>query len=266
MGAAGSNRPRERPPASVQFPNSANIGTEPSSCCFNKILAKNDGTSHAFTTGMLHHAKSENARQVTVTRQSPVRNALKAACMVFLLGSFAPAQVLGGSLGRNAAMPGYATVSSAVATVNLSAVLPASVGISVSDVPLLVSVRDPGTPTDVIRVSVSSFWHLGASSTGVELVGFFDSPQQALLDAAGHAIPSTRVQGAINGGTAAPFSESSNVGSLGGSRTLYRQSVSRENFTGSRQDVVEISVAQVSDLGVPSGTYAGTLHLRIVAY
>jgi len=98
------------------------------------------------------------------------------------------------------------------------------------------------------------------------LIGYFDSPQQALVDSYGHAIPSTRVQGAISGGAAAPFSESSSVGTSGGSRTLYRQAVSQVNFSGSRKDVIEISVVPVADLGVPSGTFAGTLRLRIVAY
>lgn len=197
---------------------------------------------------------------------SQLRNALKTACIVVLLGSLAPAQVLGGSIGRQAGTPGYAAISSALATVNLTAVLPASVGVSVSDVPLLVSVQDPNTPTEVVHVPVSSFWHLGASSTGVELVGYFDSPQQALVDAYGRAIPSTRVLGGIKGQTMAPFAESSSIGTTGASRTLFRQAIYPDNSSGSRNDVIEIRVAPVSDLGLPSGTYGGTLRLRIVAY
>jgi len=127
-------------------------------------------------------------------------------------------------------------------------------------------VQDPNAASGTIRVPITSFWHLGASSTGVELVGYFDSPERALIDANGNAIPSTRVQGAISGGTAAPFAESSSVGTPGGSRTLYRQAVSQNNFTGSRNDVIEISVAPISDLGLPAATYGGTLHLRIQAY
>jgi len=186
--------------------------------------------------------------------------------VAILLAGVAPAQVLGGSIGRQAGTPGYAAMSSAAATVNLTAVLPATVGVSVSDVPLLVSVQDPNMPTDVVRVPVTSFWHLAASSTGVELVAYFDSPQQALVDTYGRAIPSARVLGAIKGETMAPFSEDSNIGTSGASRTLFRQAISQDSSSGSRNDVIEIRVAPVSDLGLPSGTYGGTLRLRIVAY
>jgi hypothetical protein len=227
---------------------------------------ENTGTAHAFKYGMLHCSRSENVGRLRVGGKCRVGYGLKAACIVFLLGSLSAAQMTSGSLGKQATSAGHATVSSAIAAINLSAVLPATVGVSVSDVPLLVSIRNPGTATDIIRVPITSFWHLGASSTGVELVAYFDSPQQALVDAEGHAIPSTRVQGGISGGATAPFSENSSAGTLGGSRTLYRQPVSQNNFSGSRKDVIEISVAPVSDLGLPSGTYGGTLRLRVVAY
>ena len=208
---------------------------------------------------MWHRAKTS----INSILQIAGRTLLVAVSLLLFLATLARGQTLGGSLARQNMS---SSLNGAAANINVAAVLPASVGVSLSDVNLIISVEDPNTPTDAVRLPVTSFWHLGSCSTGVELVGYFDSPRQALVDASGNAIPSTRVEGAISGQELAPFAETSSVGTLAGSRTLYRQPISQNNFSGWRSDVVEIRVARISDLGLQSGTYGGTLHLRMVAY
>jgi hypothetical protein len=247
--------------------NRANSMIKVASRAFNKIEAIVCGKPHAFRIAMFDRKKITTPDSVRTWEPFPaLKRALVVCCVLLAIGVPASAQALGGSLGRQALTPGHSGLNSSVAVINLSAVLPASVSLSVSSVPLIVSVKDPNNPTEIIRVPVTSSWHLGSSSNGVELVGYFESPQQALVDAAGHGIPSARVEGALSGQQLAPFTETSSVGTPGGSRTLYRQAISQNMFTGSRNDVIEIRVARISDLGLQSGTYGGTLRLRMVAY
>lgn len=174
---------------------------------------------------------------------------------------FLQAQVL-----RPSTLGHAASVSSAVAPVSLLAVLPPSVSLSISTVHLQVTVKDPNVPTEVVRVPVTSAWHLGTSSTTVELLAYFDSPQRALTNAEDHSIPSSRVLGGLSGRPLLPFTESSSAGSTGGSRVLYRESISQNNYTGARSDTLEVGVDRVADLSDTAGVYEGILHLRMIAY
>src|SRR5579884_2301813 len=146
---------------------------------------------------MFDHAQFETPGQEPIGRFfAASRNPLLLAFIFLGLSTCASAQVVGGSLGRQATAAGYPTLTGAAANITLSAVLPASVGVSVSNVALVVSVKDPHSATEIIRVPVTSFWHLGSSSNAVELVGYFESPEHALVDAEGHGIPSTHVEAA----------------------------------------------------------------------
>lgn len=232
-------------------------------------MEKNLGTRLAFDQGMTRcETKPRKARLTTPrVRAHSVAMKLALAGVMTLAGTLTSAQGLNsGAFGRQGLAPGQAGLSSAVGSINLLATLPSSVGLSISTVHLSFAVTDPTTPTATIQVPVTSFWHLGSSSTAVELVGYFDSPQQALVNANGGSIPSSRVDGSLKGEPLAPFVETANVGTAGASRILYQQAISRANFSGSRNDVINIQVDRISDLGLGSGVYAGTLHLRMVAY
>lgn len=187
--------------------------------------------------------------------------------LLLLLTISVQAQILrSGSLGQGGLAASGAGISSAVAPISLLAVLPPSVGLSISNVHLEVPVKDPNVPSKVVSVPVTSTWHLGTSSTAVELVAYFDSPQHALADAEDHSIPSSRVLGGLSGEQLRPFTESSTVGSDGGSRILYHEGISRKNYTGSRNDTIEIGVDRVADISATAGVYEGILHLRMIAY
>jgi hypothetical protein len=252
---------------SVQILNGANTMSESLGCIFNQITMHDCGEPHASRIRMSSPAEIETSGRAASRKSLALSGTtLGVACIVIAIGISASAQSLGGSLGRRGTSSNYSTLTTAAATINLSAVVPATLGVSVSNVHLMVSVKDPNIPTEVIQVPVTSFWRLGSSSNGVELVGYFESPAEALVDAQGHAIPSTRVEAAIRGEQSAPFTETAGIGTTGGSRTLYRQAISLGNFSGFRNDVIEIRVARVSDLGLQSGAYGGTLHLRMLAY
>lgn len=157
-------------------------------------------------------------------------------------------------------------VSRAVAPIKLIAILPSSASVSIPNVHLELSVKDPNVPTEIQRVPVTSSWHLDLSSTAVELVAYFSSTDRALVNRQEQAIPSSHVEAALEGQPLKPFTETTNAGPAKGSRLLYHQALSRRNLSASRDDIIEIRVDRVSDLGIPAGVYDGTLCLRMVAY
>jgi len=157
-------------------------------------------------------------------------------------------------------------VQSNKAAIALTATVPAQLSLSLSDIVLDANVPDPAQSTAVASVSVTSSWVLNSESSNVELVGFFDSPQAAMSDAAGHVLPASHLLGGIAGGELGSFSESARVGTANASRTFFHQAISTANLTSSRTDTLNVQLAPINDLGAPAGEYTGVLHLRLVAY
>jgi hypothetical protein len=187
-------------------------------------------------------------------------------CLLPLLTISVQAQTLrSGSLSRGELGSSSASIASAVAPISVIATLPPSLSLSVSTVHLKLAVTDPNVPTNSVSIPVTSSWHLGTSSTAVELVAYFDSPQQALSDG-DRWIPSSRVKAGLSGEQPMPFTETSSEGSAGGSRILFRQGISRQNYSGSRNDTIEVALDRISDLSATPGVYEGTLHLRMTAF
>lgn len=185
-----------------------------------------------------------------------------------MLSMAAQAQIPGitGKSTTHGLAPNGLGLASGPAPIGLVAVLPPTLSLSISTVNLNLDVTDPANPSPVISVPITSFWNLDSSSRNVELVGYFDSPQQALADDANHTVPTSRVLGGLSGEPMMPFTESSRIGTVGASRTFYRQAISRENSRASRSDRIDIQLDRIADLGAPPGIYRGVLHLRIVAY
>ncbi len=156
--------------------------------------------------------------------------------------------------------------TSASVAVNLLAVLPPTLHLSISTLSLDIHLVDPTQHSATITVPVTSSWSLSGSASAVELVGYFDSPQHALVDAGNNAIPSSRVLGAVNGDPMQPFIETASIGTPGASRTLFRELISHRNVRGDRTDNLKVQVDRVDDLGKPAGKYSGTLHLRLISY
>ena len=188
-------------------------------------------------------------------------NALRMGLLALALAALpASAQTM---LGASARRPGF---QSNKAAIMLAATLPPELRLSISTVQLDINVSDSARKSAVLEVPVTSSWVLNSGASHVELVGFFDSPQAALTDDAGHAIPSDRVLGGIAADSMAPFNQSSEVGTASASQTFYQQRISRDNVVSRRSDTLRIQVSPVSDLGAPAGEYRGVLHLRLIAY
>jgi hypothetical protein len=148
----------------------------------------------------------------------------------------------------------------------LHATLPAEMTLSISKVDLNIPVRNPGEPSAIIAVPITSSWLLDSSTTTVELVAYFDSSQRALAEDSGHVIPSDHVLGGLDDQALKPFVESSRDAIPAASRTLFRQRISQYNARASRADILRLQLMSLTDLGAPQGNYQGTINLRLVSY
>lgn len=157
-------------------------------------------------------------------------------------------------------------ISSGSAQVSLMAYLPTTLRLSISSLNLDVAVLDSAQPLAIVSVPVTSFWTLNSSTSNVQLVGYFDAPESALSNGAGHAIPSNHVLGGLAGSPSLPFTETTSVGGPRASRVFFQQPIGKGNVSSSRIDLLQIRIASIVDLGAPEGNYHGILHLRLVAF
>ena len=158
------------------------------------------------------------------------------------------------------------SLHSSKAAIQLNATLPAQLRLSLSDINLDIKISDPSQSSQVVAVPVTSSWVLDTASNNVELVGFFDSPDAAMMDNRGHTIPASHVLGGLTQDSMTPFVESSRVGTADASRTFYRQQISQHNVADTRTDILQIQLSRIDDLGAPASEYRGVLHLRLVSY
>src|SRR5262249_55066481 len=112
-------------------------------------------------------------------------------------------------------------VKSAHGGIQLTAVIPPQLKLSVTDIPLDIEVTDPSQNSHVFSIPVTSSWALDSSTSHVELVGYFDSPTAALVNNAGHAIPGDHVLGGLASDEMRPFIENSHTGTGNANRTLF---------------------------------------------
>ena len=151
------------------------------------------------------------------------------------------------------------------ASILLTATVPSQLRLSLSEAYVKVRVSDPAQRSALLLVPVTSYWALDSSSSNVELVGFFDSPLAALSDETGRAIPASHVLGGISENDMRPFTDHS-AGISGACRTFFLQSISRQNATASRSDLLRIRLDPIADLNAPAAEYRGLLHLRLIAF
>ena len=157
-------------------------------------------------------------------------------------------------------------INSAQAGITLNATLPPQLKLSIAEVNLDIRVDDVTRNSAIVAVPLISSWALDSSTNKVEMVGYFDSPERALSDEAGHMVPSSHVVGGISQEEMLPFTETSRIGSSNASRTLFRQEISAANAVSSRSDMLHIQIGRIDDLGLPPAEYRGVLHLRLVSY
>lgn len=178
--------------------------------------------------------------------------------------------VLGGVLAVAcaAALPGAGTaqVLSGIGNVNLNAVHPQSVTVTVTGgATVNFTMSDNAIASGDVPAVVQTSWNLNPGLVGnVDLYGYFDTPAQALTDGAGNDIPTTWVEGRMSTGnptTFTAFTETNPVGPAGGSLDLFTTPITGVNKIGTRTDNLDLQI-NLTGQAVPAGTYTGVLHIQ----
>ena len=178
--------------------------------------------------------------------------------------------VLGGILAL-AVSAGVSTTASAqaisnIGNVNLNAVLPQSVTVTVtsgSSVNFALT-ENAATNGDVPTV-IQTNWNVNPGLVGsVSLYGYFDVPAQALTDGVGNDIPTSWVEGQMATGTPTTytaFTQTNPSGPAGGSLILFTSAITGLNKVSSRTDNLDLRI-NLTGQTLPASTYTGVLHLQ----
>ena len=155
------------------------------------------------------------------------------------------------------ALPAHAQLDSNQANVQLNAVLAES--LSVSATPGLVNFALAGagvSPGDA-PIAITTTWALSGSRTNVSLHAYFSS-SVALTDGTNN-IPTSNVHGSVNGGGFGPFT---NVGAFSNdSIQVFSTAITDANRSATANDSLALQI-DTTGLGLPAGTYTGTLNIQ----
>jgi hypothetical protein len=182
--------------------------------------------------------------------QRPLNRALVgAAALAFALASSAQAQV---------------GLTSNTATVTLNATKTSTLTVTPNTgTATIASITDNSAANVFSAVSLQTDWNLTAG-TSLRLVGWFTTPASALANGTA-LIPSSRVEGGINGGGWSAFTGAAvgTVGVAGGSLQLFNQSVAA-NLFNTRTDNLDLRLNLVGFPTTSAGLYTGTLNVQAV--
>jgi hypothetical protein len=160
------------------------------------------------------------------------------------------------------ASPSQAQVNSNNATVALNATLAESLTVSAGPATVTFALVPSGSAAGSAPVSITTTWSLDSTRTGVSLYAYF-STGDALTDGGGNNIPTSAVLGGVNGGAASAFTIATPFGANG--KSVFAQAVGAGTYSGSRgPDTIDLSI-DTTGLGLPSGTYTGTLNIQAQA-
>ncbi|HUR94856.1 MAG TPA: hypothetical protein VMY76_09760 [Gemmatimonadales bacterium] len=180
----------------------------------------------------------------------PLNRALAGAAALVLVASTAQAQV---------------NLTSNTAAVTLNATKLSTLTVSPSAATAtLASITDNSNANAFSNVNLTTAWNLTAG-TSVRLVGWFANPAQALVNGTA-LIPSSNVEGGINGGAFTAFTGApvGTVGVAGGSLQLFSQPVAAANFFANRLDVLNLRLNLVGAPTTTAGLYTGTLNVQAI--
>jgi hypothetical protein len=160
------------------------------------------------------------------------------------------------------------TVSNA-ATVSLSASRAPGITVTPSTATMtLASITDNSTANSFGSVNIDTYYTLNAGAS-VTLVGYFSNPSQALANGT-DLIPSSKVEGTLNGGTSwaaftgnAVTAAAGTAGVNGGSLTLANWTLPVGGATATQTTALGLRL-NLTGTNTVVGTYAGTLNLRAI--
>src|SRR5512138_342678 len=158
-------------------------------------------------------------------------------------------------LGGLAALAVSATLSttasaqaiSNIGNVNLNAVLPQSVTVTVtSGSSVNFALAENAAANGDVPTVIQTRWNVNPGQVGaVTLYGYFDVPAQALTDGGGNNIPTSWVEGQMATGaptTYTAFTQTNPVGPAGGSLGLFTSAITGLNKVSSRTDNLDLRI------------------------
>lgn len=162
------------------------------------------------------------------------------------------------------AVEAQANLQSNLTTVSLTATKNSTLSVSpATATATLASITDNSNANPFTAVSLQTDWNL-TGGTSVNLVGWFTTPAQALLNGT-NAIPSSRVEGRVGATAFAPFTGAGigTSGVAGGSLVLFSQAVAAANYLGTRTDQLDLRLDLTGTTTV-AGNYTGTLNVQAI--
>jgi hypothetical protein len=156
-------------------------------------------------------------------------------------------------------------LTSTTATVTLNATKSSTLTVTpTASTATLASVTDNSNANNFSNVALTTSWNL-TSGTSVRLVGWFATPASALANGAA-LIPSTNVEGGINGGGFSAFTGAAvgGVGVANGTLQLFSQAVAAANYFANRTDQLNLRLNLVGFPTTTAGLYTGTLNVAAV--
>ena len=155
-----------------------------------------------------------------------------------------------------------AQLNSNQATVALNATLAESLTVTAGPGTVSFILPAAGVANGNSAVTVDTAWVLAPTRTSVNLYAYFSSTT-ALTDGAGNNIPTSNVSGSVNAGAYGAFT--GGAGPFGTeSIHVFNQAITSANWSSSRSDSVALRI-DTTGLGLPSGTYTGTLNIQAQA-
>ncbi len=154
------------------------------------------------------------------------------------------------------------TSLTASASVPLAAIKWGEVRLSVRTAPVSLDVG-PGRQKSSFMLPLTTSWNVSPQHVnGIEVIGYFDQPDKALVSQSGDTVASCLVDGRINSEAFRPFNETNPVGPSGGSLRFFAQTVTDANRRGIRNDELELKVDDSIQRSKPASHYVGVLHLE----
>jgi len=164
--------------------------------------------------------------------------------------------------------PAEAQLDSSEVTASLTATLSESLTVGLSPSAVTFSLTG-GSATNAgnTSLSVTTTYTLSASRTELSLFAYFTTAATALLHTDTNNtvnIPSSRVQGSVNGGTATAFTQTVAFGGTGAGLEMFALTVDPSTSGGQRTDTLALNI-NLSGYSLPADTYTGTLRIRAQA-
>jgi hypothetical protein len=116
-------------------------------------------------------------------------------------------------------------------------------------------------------LSVTTTYTLTAARTGLSLYAYFTTAATALVHTDTNNtvdIPSSRVSGSVNGGSATSFTQTVAFGGAGAGLQMFGLTITPSTSGGQRTDTLALNI-NLSGYSLPADTYSGTLHIRAQA-